>query len=75
MKTYKNKIGKYMVEVETEIDSDPSRECWIECGSYSGSFEWVGQTGILTSNDGEKQMLVSQSDFDAIEKWAESVGY
>ena len=75
MKTFKKTIKGYSVEVETEIDGDPSTECWVEKGSFSASFNSLGQTGVLTSNDGERELIISQDAFDAIEKWAESVGW
>ena len=74
MKTYKKVIHGYTVDVETEIEDDPSTQGWVEKGSYSASLCLAGQSGELTDSRDMTHHIPSHT-LDAIEKWADSVGY
>ena len=72
MKSHKT-IKGYSIEIETNIDDDPSTQGWVEKGGYSASLAALEMHGGLT--DGDKEKSVSGSAIDAIVEFAESVGY
>tara|TARA_R110000803_G_scaffold71631_1_gene134947 strand:- start:336 stop:566 length:231 start_codon:yes stop_codon:yes gene_type:complete len=76
MKTIKTKIENYEVELEIDLNEDPSTDCFVSRGNYSASLACLSQTGKLWSHsniDEEKEVL--DRVIHKIEDWAEANGY
>ena len=74
MAIHKTTINGYEVELETEIDDDPSTQCFVEKGNYSASLSCLAHTGELM-NSSDQPKVVPNRTIEQIEKWADSKGY
>jgi len=76
MKTIKTKIENYEVELEIDIQDEPSTDCTVLHGNYSASLACLSQTGKLWSHSNfDEEKEVSDLIIHRIEDWAESNGY
>lgn len=71
--TFKTKIGAYDVELEVNIDDEPSTQCFVEHKRYSASLAALCTTGTLINGDSDH--TVPASIIDVIEEWALARGY
>ena len=73
MKSFKTTIAGYTVELETEINSDPSTQCDISKGEFCASLACLLDTGVLS--DGDSVHSVRSSVVERISDWADENGY
>jgi hypothetical protein len=64
-------IDGYKVELETEIDDDPSTQCDVEKGNKFGS---LASGCLVDHNTGEEEYIPAET-YEMIEVWAEENGY
>jgi len=74
MKTIRTNIKGYSVELEIDPTDDPSTQCWVYKGDYSGSLSRLAQTGTI-ENSSEIELNVPVRIIDEIEDWADENGY
>ena len=74
MKTIRTTIKGYSVELEIDLFEDPSTQCWVWKGDYSGSLARLAQTGTL-ENSSDMELKVPVRIIDEIEDWADANGY
>jgi len=74
MKTIRTTIKGYEVELEIDLSEDPSTQCWVWKGYYSGSLARLAQTGTL-ENSSDMELKVPVRIIDEIEDWADANGY
>ena len=67
-------INDYHVELEIDPLEDPSTQCWVYKGDYSGSLSRLAQIGTI-ENSSEIELKVPVRIIDEIEDWAEANGY
>jgi len=67
-------INDYHVELEIDPLEDPSTQCWVCKGDYSGSLSRLAHTGTI-ENSSEIELKVPVRIIDEIEDWAEANGY
>ena len=73
-KEFKTRINGFEVELEVEIDSDPSTQCFVSKGRYSGSLSLLQGAGVLSASD-DSELDVPESIVEKISAWAEKNGY
>lgn len=74
METIKTTIDGYRVELEIDPNSEPSTQCWVEKGRYTGSLCSLSNTGLL-QNGIDNEHAVSDRTIHKVEEWAERNGY
>jgi len=74
MKTIRTTIKGYSVELEIDLFEEPTTQCWVEKGYYSGSLARLAQTGTL-ENSSDMELKVPVRIIDEIEDWADANGY
>ena len=73
--TFKTKIDNYDVELEVNIDDEPSTQCFVEHKRYSASLAVLREHGSLISSWGNVEHVVPANIIDVIEEWALARGY
>ena len=71
--TFKTKIDNYDVELEVNIDDEPSTQCFVEHKRYSASLAALCSMSTLINGDSEH--VVPANIIDVIEEWALARGY
>jgi hypothetical protein len=74
MKTIRKIIKGYELELEIDLTLEPSTQCWVVKGDYSGSLSRLAQTGTI-ENSSDVELKVPVAIIDEIEDWAEENGY
>jgi hypothetical protein len=69
-----NTIKGYKVTLEIDPNNDPSTQCWVEKGFYSGSLAMLELTGELL-NSSDMELKVPDSIIDKIVEWADANDY
>jgi hypothetical protein len=76
--TIKTVIDGYNVDLEIDVDEEPSTQCHVETsnGRYGASIECLIGEGLLTQYSAPySNKRVSNTTIDKIEAWADKNGY
>ena len=71
--TIKKRIYGYDVTLVTGIDDDPTTQCWVEKGKYTGSLSMLTMSGELDGPTASR--AVPDRVVGAIEEWALNNGW